>query len=292
MELRNLSNHQLFAMYEADLILRIRNKKNLKNILNLLNRFKDFLGSYPPSEQLAKGFLAKFTSLKPHTWYNYVGEIKRFMSWYGEGINLKVKLPKSLPTYHEDRDIEALFAVIQCKKTHKKMIPRDLLLVELDWRTGLRRSELSNLEVRDIHNDLLIVRNGKGKKDRVIPLSPTMAEKLHNFTKGMKPNEKVFKLKAPCISMKIKQFARKAGLEEFHTHTMRHKFATDLVERGVDIKTVQELMGHENISTTQVYLAITNQRLRDAVDMLDYPRGKKKEDPNNDSSAWVQPVVY
>ena len=57
LELRNLSNHQLFAMYEADLILRIRNKKNLKNILNLLNRFKDFLGSYPPSEQLAKGFL-------------------------------------------------------------------------------------------------------------------------------------------------------------------------------------------------------------------------------------------
>ena len=107
-------------MYEADLILRIRNEKNLKNILHLLTNFKNFLGSYPPSAELAKGFLAQYTGLKPHTWYNYVGELKRFMAWYGEAITLKAKLPKSLPTYHEDQDVEALLAVIQLKKTHKK----------------------------------------------------------------------------------------------------------------------------------------------------------------------------
>ena len=218
MELRSLSNDKLFAMYEADLVLRIRNEKNLNNILQLLNRFKDYLGEYPPSEQLAKGFLSQYIGLKPHTWYNYVGEIKRFMAWYGEEITLKTKLPKSLPRYHEDRDIEALLAVINTKQSHKLMIPRDTLLVKLGWRTGLRRKELSNLEVRDIHADFLTVVNGKGKKDRIVPLTPTIAKELHNFIREMKPNEKIFKLNPTSLGMKIKDLAKRAGLDDFHCH--------------------------------------------------------------------------
>ena len=73
MQMRNQPNDKLLTMYEADLVLRIRNEKNLKNILNFLKRFCDFLGSYPPSEELAKGFLAQYTAVKPHTWYNFVG---------------------------------------------------------------------------------------------------------------------------------------------------------------------------------------------------------------------------
>ena len=238
LELRYLSNDKLFAMYEADLILRIMNAKNLKNILNFLTRFKDYLGSYPPSPELAKGFLAQYIGLKPHTWYNYVGEIKRFMSWYGEGVTLKTKLPKSLPRYHEDRDIEALLAVINTKQSHKLMIPRDTLLVNLGWRTGLRRKELSDLEARDIHSDFLTVVNGKGKKDRIVPLTPSIATELHNFIRGMKPNEKIFKLNPTSLGMKIKDLARRAGLDDFHCHSLRHKYATDLLERGVNLKIV------------------------------------------------------
>jgi hypothetical protein len=111
LELRYLSNDKLFTMYQAELILRIRNERNLKNIINFLDRFKDYLGQYPPSEPLCKAFLAQYTGLKPHTWYNYVGEIKRFMAWYGEVIAVKAKPPKSLPTYHEDRVVEALLDV-------------------------------------------------------------------------------------------------------------------------------------------------------------------------------------
>ena len=105
------------------------------------------------------------------------------------------------------------------------------------------------------------MRNGKGGKDRVIPLAPAIAERLQNFVKDMKPDENVFKLKPACISNKIRQFAIKAELGDFHTHTMRHKFATDLLERGANIKQVQELLGHENLATTEVYLSITNQGL-------------------------------
>jgi site-specific recombinase XerD len=116
------------------------------------------------------------------------------------------------------------------------MIQRDVLLVELDWRTGLRRVELSNLEMRDIHSDFLVVRSGKGQKDRLVPLVSAIAEKLHEFTKDMKPNEKVFKLNPVSLGMKIKDFAKRAELDDFHCHSLRHKFATDLlVHSSLDI---------------------------------------------------------
>lgn len=125
-----------------------------------------------------------------------------------------------------------------------------------------------------------MVRNGKGGKDRIIPLISAMAKRLQNFVKGKQPDENVFGLKAPCISNKIKQFAKKAGLNDFHTHSLRHKFATDLLERGVDLKVVQELLGHENLSTTQVYLSITDKHLKEAISLLDNtekPKIIKKE---------------
>ena len=107
------------------------------------------------------------------------------------------------------------------------MIARDLLPVELDWRTGLRRSELANLEARDIHSDFLVVRAGKNNKDRVIPLSPAIVEKLHDANKGMKPEQKIFGLNPTTLGMKIKYLAKRAGLENFNCHSLRHKFATD-----------------------------------------------------------------
>ena len=189
--------------------------------------------------------------------------------------DFKVKVPKSLPPYTEDQDIERLLAAIGNKKTHKGCIVRDSLMVELDLKTGMRRGELANLEPMDIHSDFLIVRNGKGGKDRVIPLTSDICLRLQNFIVGMSPHDKVFNLKAPCISMKIKRFARRAGLNDLHAHTLRHKYATDLLERDVNLKVVQELLGHENLTTTEIYLSITDQGLRDAVNTLEGSKGKK-----------------
>ena len=151
----------------------------------------------------------------------------------------------------------------------KGCIVRDALLVSLALKSGLRRAELANLAVKDIHTDFLVVRSGKGDKDRAIPLLPDIATRLHNFTRGMKPDDKVFNLQATSIGNKIRRFAQKAGLVDFHTHSMRHKFATDLLNRGANIKHVQELLGHTRLDTTQVYLAVTSQGLRDAVNLLD-----------------------
>lgn len=69
--------------------------------------------------------------------------------------------------------------------------------------------------------------------------------------------------------MKIKQFAKKAGLTKMHTHALRHNFATDLLESGVNIKAVQALLGHQNLNTTEVYLSLTDQRLYEAIEKRD-----------------------
>jgi len=133
---------------------------------------------------------------------------------------------------------------------------------------------LANLERQHVHNDFLVVIGGKGGKDRIIPMAPAISQVLQDFIKDMEPDEKIFKLKAACISNKIRQFAKKAGLNGFHAHTMRHKFATSLLEKGANIKVVQELLGHENLATTEVYLSIVDQGLHDAVSLLD----KEEED--------------
>jgi site-specific recombinase XerD len=291
-----MSNEELFRQYDNELILRLHNVKNLSDTRKMLARFKEYLGDYPPSAPLAKAYLAQYANKAPRTLYRYAQMIKAFMKWYGEAIDdLKVKVPKSLPPYTDNSDIQKLFSAIENKKTHKSCIARDSLLVALDLKTGMRRGELEKLEARDVHADFLTVRKGKGGKDRVIPLEPVIALRLQNFTKSMEPDEKIFKLKARSITMKIKQFARKAGLDHLHAHALRHKYATDLLEAGADIRSVQLLLGHENLSTTQIYLSITDKRLRETANLLEDKPGvlpiDKQQLPRG-REAVIEPEPY
>jgi hypothetical protein len=188
-------------------------------------------------------------------------------------------------------NIRELLAVIPNKRSHKSCIERDRLLILMAWRSGLRRAELANLLVQDVHGNAVIVRSGKNKKDRMVPLPESVARKLQEFIKDKGPGEKVFGLGGPAIGMKIKQFAKKAGLTDFHTHSLRHKYATDLLEAGVNIKVVQTLLGHENLNTTQVYLSITDQSLYDAVKKLDkYDSNTSRDNKHKKPSAEVQEV--
>ena len=294
LRLRHMQNEELLKLYDSDLVLRLHNAKDLSDHRKMLARFLvEYLGSYPPTPELAKGFLAQYANRKPRTLARYAKMIRGFMKWFGEPMDdLKIKIPRSLPPYTEDDDIAKIIEAAQLKKTHKRLGVRDAALIITAVRTGLRRAELANLEPKDIHPDFLVVRNGKGGKDRVVALSPSVKSLLHHFTEDMAPSERVFGLKPACISNKIRQFAKKAGLDGFHTHTLRHKFATDLLERGANIKQIQELLGHENLSTTEVYLSIVNQSLHDAVNLLDQtekaePEGEPEGEPLFSSATAV-----
>jgi len=290
--LRNLPNEELVRIYDSELVLKLHNQKNLRDTRNILSRFINYLGAYPPSPELAKGFLAQYADRKPRTLYRYTQMVRSFMKWYGEPIDdVKIKVPKTLPPYTEDSDIEKILALVSDKRGYKDRVERDRLLVILAWRTGLRRVELANLRPRDVHGDSLIVRGGKGKKDRLIPLTQDVATRLFEFVKDKNPDERVFGLSPESLGMKVKQLAVRAGLNNFHTHTLRHKFATDVLESGTNVKVLQSLLGHENLNTTEVYLSLTDKELYAAARRLDEHNNRtQKYEGRVESDSEIQNI--
>jgi integrase len=132
--------------------------------------------------------------------------MRGFLKWYGKPIDdLKVKVPRSLPSYTDNEVIEKLKAAVSDKRSHKGTIERDILLIDMALNTGMRRGELANLQTKEIHADFLVVRQGKNKKDRVMPLNPDIVSRLHNFVKNKQPEEKVFGLNGPSLTMLIKK---------------------------------------------------------------------------------------
>ena len=141
-------------LYDSELILRVHNARTLESDRRLLAKFHEYLNGFPPSSELAKGFLSQYVDRKPRTQARYASTIKSFMKWYGEPLeDYRVRLPKTLPSYTEDSEVDQLFNAIENKYTHKGCIVRDTLLVSLALKSGLRRAELANLAVKDIHTD-------------------------------------------------------------------------------------------------------------------------------------------
>ena len=270
LRLRGMTNDQLFEAYDAELICKHRSAKGLYEDRRVLKHFRGFLGEYPPTPELGKQFLSQFANRKTATLARYLATLKGFFDWYGEKLDMRVRLPRTLPPYTEDADINALLQVIETKATHKRTVARDSLLIHLAMNTGLRRTELSNLRVGDIHLDqgILIVKSGKGEKDASIPLNETISNRLRGYIKNMEPKQLLFGLKPSTISGKFTWFSQKAGVD-IHCHTLRHVFGTKLIERGANPEAVRQLMRHESLSVTQKYVSLSGRGLQEAVSLLD-----------------------
>lgn len=284
-----MDNDELFARYDGDLVHRVRNEGNLKNDRALLGKFRGSIGDSAPSADLVKAFLAGYLDRTLGTQIRYAATLKRFMKWYGQPMDdFRIRSPRILPEYVEDDDIAKLLVAVRNKRSHKGTVRRDLLLIELGLKTGMRESELADLAVGDVHDDFVVVKKGKGEKDRMIPMPSAIAERLKEFVTGRDRDESVFGLTGPSIGNKISIFARKAGVPHIHAHSLRHKYATDLLEGGADIRAVQELLGHADLSTTQRYVAITDTRLKDAVRVLE---GHSTQDKTEGQAASVHRCI-
>ena len=283
LENRTKTNDQLFSDY-YDLITNTHTAKSLYEAKRLLEKFRAFLGQYPASTELAIQFLTQFKDRKLNTRARYQFVLSAFFNFYsGEKLPIKIKVPKILPQYVPGEDIDRLIEGIKGKKSHKKSIDRDVLLIETARMTGLRRGELANLKVGDLHLDgddpVLIVRGGKGSKDRAVSLNPYIRDRLAGFIKGKSYQDSVFGLAAKTISLKIWQWARKAGVPHLHTHSLRHYVGTTLFARGANPRAVQVALGHESLDVTMRYAAIIGRDIKQTMGLLDDKPVTKSKEP-------------
>ncbi len=174
-------------------------------------------------------------------------------------LEIDLRKPYKLPLVLSKEEIQRIIKVTENLK-HKTM----LLLI---YSSGLRLGELLNLKPGDIdHERMKIhVREGKGKKDRYVMLSRKAGELLHRYYEVYKPSDYVFEgQKGSMYSPKsvqtlFKAALKRAGIKKKATvHTLRHSFATHLLDEGTDIRYIQELLGHKRLETTQIYTHVTS----------------------------------
>ena len=191
----------------------------------------------------------------------------------GIGItNIKTpKIEKSLPTVLTKKEVRALF---NASKNFKSR-----LILKLLYSSGLRVSELTKLKYEDINFDENsgTVLQGKGKKDRMFILSHEIIEDLKIFQKKQEKtkgyifiNNKNQPISTRNIQKIIKNYAKKADINKNVTpHKLRHSFATHLLEAGTDIRMIQELLGHSNLQTTQIYTHVSREQIKKVKNPLD-----------------------
>jgi len=287
------TNKQLFPDY-YDLVEATLSHSYFYESKRLLEKFRVFIGEYPPTTELAVKFLGFYKDRKPNTKARYAYMLSAFFNFYnGQRLPIKIKTPKILPQDVPTEDFERLEEALRGKKTHKKTIERDILLVQTGRKTGLRAGELAALKVGDLQlkgdDPSIFVHEGKGLKDRVVPLIPFIRDKLASFTSKMSRNQSLFGLARKTISMKMITWSRKAGVPHIHAHSMRHNAATSLLRAGVDLRVVQEILGHQSLDTTMRYLHVTSKDKKEAMRRLD-PQYRKPS--GEGSTPWVQPVTY
>ena len=293
MENQTKPNSQLFSDY-YDLITNTHTPKSLYEARRLLEHFRESLNQVPPSTTAAVKFLTRFKDRKLNTKARYAHVLGAFLQWYnGEKLPIKLKSPKILPQYVPGEDIDRLITAIKSKKSHKGKIERDVLLIETAMMTGLRRSELANLKVSDLHLDedepVLVVRSGKGDKDRAVALNTYIRNRLAEFVDKKSPQDSVFGLKPKSISCKIRIWADKAGLPQLHAHSLRHYVGTTLFQRRANPRSVQVMMGHESLETTMRYATVTGKDMKETAQLLE--KEPEKTTPY-DPAAGIMPVVY
>jgi integrase/recombinase XerD len=152
------------------------------------------------------------------------------------------------------------------------------------YSTGMRRAEMCNLKVEDIDSDRMIIhiRQGKGRRDRDVPLSPKLLETLREYWRWMRPKTFLFpgtvngsradKPITPKVLWEAcREAAQRAGISKaVRPHLLRHRFATHLVESGADLPTVQLLLGHADLKPTSIYLHLSERHLKAAGTPLDH----------------------
>jgi integrase/recombinase XerC len=199
-----------------------------------------------------------------------------------------IKAPKQARKLPKTLDVDQISGLLEAGASSAIEI-RDLAIFELFYSSGLRLSELTALNLADIDltDHSLMVKSGKGGKSRILPIGSKAITAINNWLPQRLKNISVSevalftstrgkRLGQRSIELRLEQWCKKKGIaEHIHPHMLRHSFASHLLESSQDLRAVQELLGHSNISTTQIYTHLDFQHLADIYDKA-HPRAKKK----------------
>jgi len=279
-EKKSFNLEELLKLYKAELEIQGQTPRTIKTYTFFIKKFLEFLQKkgvdpYSLEKRHLKEFLLRTHAEKNYSiksLYNLILALKSFLRFLEREDLVKSlklpKLPKSLPKALTKEEIRRLIDAADNL--------RDKLIIILFYATGLRVSEMRNLNVEDINfeDEFLIVRQGKGRKDRVVPLPKKVIELLKQYLKwrdeyylnkkenALFLNKNGKRMSYEYIEKIVRNVGKKAGIK-VTCHMLRHSFATHMLENGADIRVIQEILGHEKLSTTQIYTKVTTKYLKE-----------------------------
>ncbi len=268
--------------YKRDLVSfsTFLDNKKVNNIKS--NDIRDYIKYLNDNNEKDKTIARKIVSIR--TFFDYLMKNNVINVNPCEKIE-SPKLKKSLPKTLNEEEINILLDI----KPKTALEWRNKAMIELMYAVGLRVSELVELEVNDVNlKDNYVRVFGKGKKERIVPIADITTDILNEYISVYRNSllkgyltDKVFissygkGMTRQGFFKNLKKIAKEKGIKkDFSPHTLRHSFATHLLEHGADLRSIGELLGHENIKTTQIYTHVTNTKIKNDYNEF-HPRNKK-----------------
>ncbi len=307
-----MENERICSKFEAYLLTERRiaintlqaYRRDIEQLLNFLkvhhndkalqavttDDLKAFLAYLHTHGLSAKSMARKISALK--TFFSYLNQQ---FEWKNVALELHIpKMEKKLPHYLSEKDIEKLFKIAD-KDTSAHAL-RNKVMLFIMYATGARVSELVTIKVSDIHHDTgFISIAGKGGKQRMIPITPGLSSMIKEYVDSLTPihcdnkrklRSNVQYLFSTQYAGKLKPMTRqsfwvilkdlwkKTGIDRsISPHQLRHSLATHMLQKGADLRSLQMILGHENLSTVQIYTHVEKSFLRNVYDKK-HPRSK------------------
>ena len=238
-----------------------------------LRAFHAWLEDREPTAQLGQIFLAELREkgYQRNTLRSYYHALRPYFTYLEIPFKVKLKSERRLPHYHSRDDVNRILDKIAGRADNWSSLKvRDRLIIRTLALSGLRRAELLALKCRDVKEGYLFVYRGKGDKDRVAPIPKNLSLEILDYIRegGFEPSDRLFPIGKAWLDALVKGYALKAGIDDLTPHSLRHYFATRLLELGADLRSLQALLAHSDISTTAIYLDVLPARLRDTVELL------------------------
>ena len=262
--------------------LEIKNYSN-STVKTYISMFERFINFYKGQD------LIKLDENDVRKYLLYLTSIKKSDSYFNQAVNaikfyyeVVLEMPNRFYSIERPQKEEKLPTVISKNEVLKIIEATNNIkhkcIVQLLYSSGLRRQELINLKLKDIDSERMVinVHSGKGKKDRLTVLSSNLLIDLRNYFNAWKPKEYLFegqyggKYTGNSVNKVVVKAAKKAGIKKNVTpHTLRHSFATHLLESGTDLRYIQSLLGHNSSRTTEIYTHVAVNAFKTIKNPLD-----------------------